>query len=75
MGNVCGNHGCLNLVGSYRCECRLGFIFNSITKLCEGKAAIYSYLYVWIIIIFAQKHLGENVFTVTLVLTEAVMSR
>ncbi|KAM3588051.1 uncharacterized protein V6R79_020058 [Siganus canaliculatus] len=34
-GNVCGAHGCVNLVGSYRCECRIGFIFNSIIKLCE----------------------------------------
>uniref|UniRef100_A0A667YX29 Fibulin-1 n=1 Tax=Myripristis murdjan TaxID=586833 RepID=A0A667YX29_9TELE len=34
-GNVCGNHGCVNLVGSFRCECRVGFIFNSITKMCE----------------------------------------
>nr|XP_019948044.1 PREDICTED: fibulin-1-like isoform X1 [Paralichthys olivaceus] len=34
-GNVCGIHGCVNLVGSYRCECRIGFVFNSITKLCE----------------------------------------
>ncbi|XP_059181640.1 fibulin-1-like [Centropristis striata] len=34
-GNVCGSHGCVNLVGSYRCECSVGFIFNSITKLCE----------------------------------------
>ncbi|XP_056224283.1 fibulin-1-like isoform X1 [Seriola aureovittata] len=34
-GNVCGEHGCVNFVGSYRCECRIGFIFNSITKLCE----------------------------------------
>ncbi|XP_042259393.1 fibulin-1-like [Thunnus maccoyii] len=34
-GNVCGDHGCINLVGSYRCECRIGFLFNTITKLCE----------------------------------------
>ncbi|XP_019134465.1 fibulin-1 isoform X2 [Larimichthys crocea] len=34
-GNVCGDHGCINLVGTYRCECRSGFLFNSITKLCE----------------------------------------
>ncbi|XP_029019396.1 fibulin-1-like isoform X2 [Betta splendens] len=33
--NTCGDHGCVNLVGSHRCECRTGFIFNSITKLCE----------------------------------------
>lgn len=38
LGNVCGNHGCFNLVGTYRCECTDGFIFNSITKLCEGTA-------------------------------------
>ncbi|KAJ4924882.1 hypothetical protein JOQ06_003832 [Pogonophryne albipinna] len=34
-GNVCGVHDCVNLVGTYRCECRNGFIFNSISKLCE----------------------------------------
>ncbi|CAK6949826.1 fibulin-1-like [Scomber scombrus] len=34
-GNVCGEHGCVNLVGSYRCECRIGYIFNSITKQCD----------------------------------------
>uniref|UniRef100_A0A665WL03 Fibulin-1 n=1 Tax=Echeneis naucrates TaxID=173247 RepID=A0A665WL03_ECHNA len=34
-GNVCGDHGCVNLLGSFRCECRAGFIFNSITKHCE----------------------------------------
>ncbi|CAB1412373.1 unnamed protein product [Pleuronectes platessa] len=34
-GDVCGIHGCVNLVGSYRCECRIGFVFNSIARLCE----------------------------------------
>ncbi|XP_008293091.1 fibulin-1 [Stegastes partitus] len=34
-GNVCGDHGCVNLLGSYRCECKTGFSFNSITKLCD----------------------------------------
>ncbi|XP_047430594.1 fibulin-1-like isoform X2 [Mugil cephalus] len=34
-GNVCGSHGCVNLVGSYRCECHNGYMFNSITKLCD----------------------------------------
>lgn len=34
-GNVCGGHGCTNLVGTYRCECTMGYTFNSITKLCE----------------------------------------
>ncbi|XP_055009652.1 fibulin-1 [Boleophthalmus pectinirostris] len=32
---VCGGHGCVNLIGSYRCECRVGYTFNSITKLCD----------------------------------------
>ncbi|XP_049330394.1 fibulin-1 isoform X2 [Astyanax mexicanus] len=33
--NACAGHGCINLVGSYRCECRSGFTFNSITRVCE----------------------------------------
>lgn len=35
--NVCVGHGCINLLGSYRCECQAGYIFNSITRVCEGK--------------------------------------
>ncbi|XP_076127650.1 fibulin-1 isoform X3 [Alosa pseudoharengus] len=31
----CAGHGCINLVGSYRCECRSGYIFNSISRVCE----------------------------------------
>uniref|UniRef100_A0A3B4BMG8 EGF-like domain-containing protein n=1 Tax=Periophthalmus magnuspinnatus TaxID=409849 RepID=A0A3B4BMG8_9GOBI len=34
-GGVCGGHGCVNLIGSYRCECRVGYVFNSISKLCD----------------------------------------
>ncbi|XP_056595280.1 fibulin-1 isoform X2 [Triplophysa dalaica] len=33
--NACDGHGCINLMGSYRCECRSGFNFNSISKSCE----------------------------------------
>uniref|UniRef100_A0AAX7TIC4 Fibulin-1 n=1 Tax=Astatotilapia calliptera TaxID=8154 RepID=A0AAX7TIC4_ASTCA len=33
--NVCGGHACLNMLGSYRCECEAGYMFNSITRLCE----------------------------------------
>ncbi|KAG1938364.1 fibulin-1 isoform X3 [Pimephales promelas] len=33
--NSCDGHGCINLLGSYRCECRSGFVFNSITRSCE----------------------------------------
>ncbi|KAG7230918.1 hypothetical protein INR49_024946 [Caranx melampygus] len=32
---VCSGHGCVNLVGSYRCECETGYIFNSISRTCE----------------------------------------
>ncbi|KAK3558820.1 hypothetical protein QTP86_028744 [Hemibagrus guttatus] len=35
MDDVCAGHSCVNLVGSYRCECRTGFIFNSISRTCE----------------------------------------
>ncbi|XP_062373745.1 fibulin-1-like [Sardina pilchardus] len=31
----CEGHGCVNLLGSFRCECQPGFIFNSINKVCE----------------------------------------
>ena len=39
--NVCGDHACFNLVGTYRCECRKGFLFNDGTKLCEGAWGIF----------------------------------
>ncbi|KAK1888497.1 Fibulin-1 [Dissostichus eleginoides] len=32
---VCTGHGCVNLIGSYRCECEAGYIFNSISRICE----------------------------------------
>ncbi|XP_072242359.1 fibulin-1 isoform X3 [Leuresthes tenuis] len=32
---VCAGHGCINQLGSYRCECQSGYNFNSITRLCE----------------------------------------
>uniref|UniRef100_A0A1A8F849 Fibulin 1 n=1 Tax=Nothobranchius korthausae TaxID=1143690 RepID=A0A1A8F849_9TELE len=31
----CGGHVCVNLEGLFRCECRTGFMFNTISKLCE----------------------------------------
>lgn len=34
---ACAGHGCVNQVGSYRCECETGYIFNSISRVCEGK--------------------------------------
>lgn len=35
LEKVCEGHGCINLVGSYRCECEPGYIFNSINRACE----------------------------------------
>ncbi|XP_056273173.1 fibulin-1 [Pseudoliparis swirei] len=32
---VCSGHGCVNLIGSFRCECEAGYIFNSISRTCE----------------------------------------
>uniref|UniRef100_A0A7N6BYE6 Fibulin-1 n=1 Tax=Anabas testudineus TaxID=64144 RepID=A0A7N6BYE6_ANATE len=32
---ACAGHGCINLLGSYRCECEPGYIFNSISRVCE----------------------------------------
>ncbi|CAG06344.1 unnamed protein product, partial [Tetraodon nigroviridis] len=33
--DVCSGHACINVLGSYRCECQAGYIFNSITRVCE----------------------------------------
>ncbi|KAM9705554.1 fibulin-1-like [Menidia menidia] len=35
VGDVCVGHGCVNLEGSFRCECRAGYAFNRVSKLCE----------------------------------------
>ncbi|XP_051975544.1 fibulin-1-like isoform X2 [Xyrauchen texanus] len=35
LDNTCDGHGCINLIGSYRCKCRSGYVFNSVNKLCE----------------------------------------
>ncbi|KAL0968016.1 hypothetical protein UPYG_G00261110 [Umbra pygmaea] len=32
---VCSGHTCINLVGSFRCDCKAGFVFNSINRICE----------------------------------------
>lgn len=54
-GIVCGVHGCVNLVGTYRCECRNGFIFNSISKLCEGTVQIHHFIFVSTIKLYAYQ--------------------
>ncbi|XP_032445286.1 fibulin-1 isoform X2 [Xiphophorus hellerii] len=35
VGSKCAKHVCVNLEGLYRCECRSGYMFNGVTKLCE----------------------------------------
>ncbi|XP_047452943.1 fibulin-1 isoform X2 [Mugil cephalus] len=32
---VCEGHVCINILGSYRCECESGYNFNSINRVCE----------------------------------------
>uniref|UniRef100_A0A8C5NF54 Fibulin-1 n=1 Tax=Gouania willdenowi TaxID=441366 RepID=A0A8C5NF54_GOUWI len=34
-GHVCGTDRCVNVIGSYRCECQTGFTFNQMAKVCE----------------------------------------
>lgn len=31
------NQICINQIGSYRCDCKIGFTIDPITKACEGK--------------------------------------
>uniref|UniRef100_A0A3B5M5W0 Fibulin-1 n=1 Tax=Xiphophorus couchianus TaxID=32473 RepID=A0A3B5M5W0_9TELE len=35
VGSKCAKHVCVNLEGLYRCECRSGYMFNGVTKLCD----------------------------------------
>ncbi|XP_054911635.1 fibulin-1-like [Poeciliopsis prolifica] len=35
VGSKCAKHVCVNLEGLYRCEYRSGYMFNSVTKLCQ----------------------------------------
>ncbi|XP_071378780.1 fibulin-1 isoform X2 [Centroberyx affinis] len=32
---ACSGHGCINLIGSFRCECATGYTFNSMSRVCE----------------------------------------
>lgn len=34
---VCENGVCINMVGSFRCECPVGFFYNDKLLVCEGK--------------------------------------
>lgn len=34
---VCENGVCINMVGSFRCECPMGFFYNDKLLICEGK--------------------------------------
>ncbi|KAI4887833.1 hypothetical protein NFI96_026522 [Prochilodus magdalenae] len=31
----CQGHDCVNLLGSFRCECHSGFTFNTVSRMCE----------------------------------------
>ncbi|XP_059143588.1 uncharacterized protein LOC131930938 [Physella acuta] len=32
------NSDCVNLLGSYRCDCHLGYVYNSTTKTCDASS-------------------------------------
>lgn len=34
---VCENGVCINMIGSFRCECPIGFIYNDKLLICEGE--------------------------------------
>uniref|UniRef100_A0AAY4E663 Fibrillin 2b n=1 Tax=Denticeps clupeoides TaxID=299321 RepID=A0AAY4E663_9TELE len=36
---ICANGVCINQIGSFRCECPMGFSYNNILLICEGTVA------------------------------------
>lgn len=37
---MCENGVCINMIGSFRCECPMGFIYNDKLLICEGKSGL-----------------------------------
>lgn len=37
---VCENGICINMVGSFRCECPVGFFYNDKLLICEGRVLL-----------------------------------
>lgn len=37
---ICANGVCINQIGSFRCECPMGFSYNNILLICEGTDAL-----------------------------------
>lgn len=37
---VCENGVCINLIGSFRCECPMGFVYNDKLLICEGQFVV-----------------------------------
>ena len=42
---ICANGVCINQIGSFRCECSVGFSYNNILLICEGKAQTHTQLH------------------------------
>lgn len=42
---VCENGVCINMVGSFRCECSVGFFYNDKLLVCEGKWCCYCIMF------------------------------
>lgn len=46
---VCENGLCINMIGSFRCECPIGFIYNDKLLICEGKTSSARRAKCWLI--------------------------
>lgn len=53
---ICANGVCINQIGSFRCECPMGFSYNNILLICEGKTQVLNNLSLYLTLVTKKDH-------------------